>query len=36
MNGATLAQLYVERCYRLIDEDFPAVAAVEKKIADLA
>jgi hypothetical protein len=35
MNGATLAQLYVERCYRLIDEDFPAVAELEKKIADL-
>jgi hypothetical protein len=35
MNGAALAQLYMERCYRLIDEDFTAVAAVEKEIADL-
>jgi hypothetical protein len=35
MNGAALAQLYMERCYKLIDEDFPAVAAVEKKITDL-
>ena len=33
--GATLAQLYVERCYKLIDEDFPAVEQIEKKIADL-
>jgi hypothetical protein len=33
--GAALAQLYVERCYKLIDEDFPAVEQIEKKIADL-
>ncbi len=34
-NGATLAQLYVERCYKLIGEDFPAVEQIEKKIARL-
>jgi hypothetical protein len=34
-NGATLAQLYVERCYKLIDEDFPAVEGIEKKITEL-
>lgn len=33
--GAKLAQLYVERCYKLIDEDFPAVEEIEKKISDL-
>ena len=34
-SGGTLAQLYVERCYKLNDEDFPAVEETEKKIADL-
>jgi hypothetical protein len=35
LNGGTLAQLYVERCYKLIDEDFSAVEVIEKKITDL-
>jgi hypothetical protein len=34
-NGGTLAQLYVERCYKLIAEDFTAVEEIEKKITDL-
>lgn len=33
--GAQLAQLYVERCYKLLDEDFPAVELIEKRISDL-
>ena len=33
--GGILAQLYVERCYKLLDEDFPAVEEIEKRIRDL-
>lgn len=33
--GATLSQLYVERCYQLVAEDFDAVRATETQIADL-
>ncbi len=31
-SGAQLAQLYVERCYKLLDEDFPAVEDLERRI----
>jgi hypothetical protein len=31
--GARLAQLYIERCYRLIDENYAAVEEIEKQIA---
>jgi len=34
--GARLAQLYVERCYKLLEEDFVAVQALEEQIAPLA
>lgn len=34
--GARLAQLYVERCYKLLEEDFAAVQALEEEIASLA
>ena len=34
--GARLAQLYVERCYKLLEEDFTAVQALEEQIAALA
>jgi hypothetical protein len=34
-NGARLAQLYVERCYKLLDEDFSAVTDLERRIAEL-
>ena len=33
-NGAMLAQLYVERCYKLLDDDFAAVQLLEKRIGD--
>lgn len=33
--GARLAQLYVERCYKLLGEDFAAVQALEEQIATL-
>lgn len=33
--GARLAQLYVERCYRLLEEDFAAVQSLEEQIASL-
>ena len=33
--GALLAQVYVERAYKLADEDFAAVQLLEKRIADL-
>ena len=33
--GATLAQVYVERAYKLADEDFAAVELLEKRIRDL-
>ncbi len=32
--GAKLAQLYVERCYKLLDEDFPAVEELERRITE--
>ncbi|MEE8518804.1 MAG: hypothetical protein V3S98_06740 [Dehalococcoidia bacterium] len=32
-NGAKLAQLYVERCYKLLDEDFGAVEEIERSIS---
>ncbi|MDE2836167.1 MAG: hypothetical protein OXL97_01470 [Chloroflexota bacterium] len=34
--GARLAQLYVERCYKLLEEDFTAVQALEEQISSLA
>lgn len=34
--GTRLAQLYVERCYKLLEEDFAAVQALEEQIASLA
>ena len=34
-NGAKLAQLYVERCYKLLDDDFAAVQLLEKRIGDI-
>ena len=33
--GAQLAQLYVERCYKLLDEDFPAVEEIERRISQI-
>jgi hypothetical protein len=30
--GAQLAQLYIERCYRLVDEDYAAMADLDSKI----
>jgi hypothetical protein len=30
--GAQLAQLYIERCYRLVDEDYAAMAELDGKI----
>ena len=30
--GGRRTQLYVERCYKLLDEDFPAVAEIERQI----
>ena len=33
-NGAMLAQLYVERCYKLLGDDFAAVQLLEKRIGD--
>ena len=35
-SAAKLAQLYVERCYKLLAEDFATVDALEKEIAGLA
>ena len=34
--ASKLAQLYVERCYKLMDEDFASVDALESEIAKLA
>ena len=31
--GATLAKLYIERCYKLLAEDYAAVEALERQIA---
>ena len=33
--GAQLAQLYIERCYRLMDENYGAVEEIERKIGAL-
>jgi hypothetical protein len=33
--GAQLAQLYLERCYRLVDEDYAAMAELDSKIEQL-
>jgi hypothetical protein len=33
--GAQLAELYLERCYRLIDEDYAAMADLDSRIAQL-
>ena len=33
--SAQLAQLYIERCYRLVDEDYTALAELDSKIAAL-
>jgi hypothetical protein len=30
--GAQLAQLYIERCYRLVDEDYAAMAELDSRI----
>ena len=30
--GAQLAELYLERCYRLVDEDYAAMADLDSKI----
>jgi hypothetical protein len=35
-NGGRLAQLYVERCYKLLEDDYPAVSELERQIAELA
>ena len=34
--GARLSQLYVERCYKLLEEDFTTVAEIERKISELS
>ena len=31
-NGGDLAQLYLERCYKLADEDYPSLADIEERI----
>jgi hypothetical protein len=33
--GGQLAQLYVERCYKLADEDYAALADLDRRIAEL-
>jgi hypothetical protein len=33
--GAALAQLYVERCYKLLDEEYSSVQDLERKISEL-
>jgi hypothetical protein len=33
--SAQLAQLYIERCYRLVDEDYAAMAELDSKIEAL-
>jgi hypothetical protein len=33
--GAQLAELYLERCYRLVDEDYAAMADLDRKIESL-
>ena len=32
--GASLAQLYVERCYKLLDQEYDAVRELERRIAE--
>ncbi len=34
-NGGDLAQLYLERCYKLADEDYPSLADIEERIRGL-
>jgi hypothetical protein len=34
-NASRLAELYLERCYRLVDEDYAAMADLDSKIDDL-
>ena len=34
-NSAQLAQLYIERCYRLVDEDYAALAELDSQIEGL-
>ena len=34
-SGGDLAQLYLERCYRLADEDYPSLAEIEERIRGL-
>ena len=31
-SGGDLAQLYLERCYKLADEDYPRLAEIEERI----
>jgi hypothetical protein len=33
--GGQLAQLYVERCYKLADEDYAALADLDRRIDEL-
>jgi hypothetical protein len=33
--SARLAELYLERCYRLVDEDYAALADLDKRISEL-
>ncbi len=33
--GAQLAELYLERCYRLVDEDYAAMADLDSKIEQI-
>jgi hypothetical protein len=35
LRGAQLAELYLERCYRLVDEDYAAMADLDSKIEQL-
>jgi hypothetical protein len=34
-NASRLAELYLERCYRLVDEDYAAMADLDSKIDEL-
>ncbi len=34
-NGGDLAQLYLERCYKLADEDYPSLQGIEERIRQL-
>ena len=33
--GGDLAQLYLERCYKLADEDYPRLQEIEERIRGL-